>query len=326
MSSDARRDASDDASPDARPDASGGSSAGFTAGSADGVAAGSAVGSTAGVTVAELDTSATLRAGYKPMRYGSWYVAEHRIRTMKAYLQTIVATSIGNPLLYLIGLGAGLASLIDQNISAGGGTSVGYLTFIAPALVATAAVTVASEECTYPILMGFKWNPTFFAINAAPITGAQIVNGLVISILARILPTVGIYYVFVVLFGAVPSGWGVVTILTATLTGMAVGFVIMAYTATITDDKGQIAMIMRFGITPMFLFSGTFFPLSQLPIFLQPIGWISPLWHGTELGRVISYGAIEPVWLTVIHVVYLVALCAWGWRSTQRTVIRRLNK
>jgi lipooligosaccharide transport system permease protein len=86
------------------------------------------------------------------------------------------------------------------------------------------------------------------------------------------------------------------------------------------------AMIMRFGITPMFLFSGTFFSLGQMPIYLQWIGWISPLWHGTELGRVLSYGAEEPAWLTVLHVAYPLALCWFGWRATQRVVTRRLNK
>ena len=86
------------------------------------------------------------------------------------------------------------------------------------------------------------------------------------------------------------------------------------------------AMIMRFGVTPMFLFSGTFFPLTQLPFFLQWIGWISPLWHGTELGRIFSYGLQEPIWLTVLHVLYLVAITAVCWRMTQRVVTRRLNK
>jgi lipooligosaccharide transport system permease protein len=175
-------------------------------------------------------------------------------------------------------------------------------------------------------MMGFKWNPIFLAMNAAPISGNQITNGMVISVLARMLPTTAIYFVVMVLFGAVPSAWGVAMILVASLTGIAVGLVIMPYTASIEEDKGQMAMIQRFGILPMFLFSGTFFPLSELPIYLQPIGWISPLWHGTELGRVVSYGMEEPIWLTVTHVLYLAILSFVGWRMTQRVVTRRLNK
>ncbi|MCU1403242.1 MAG: transporter permease [Microbacteriaceae bacterium] len=285
-----------------------------------------AFGASASATTPAEAKELAMVGGVKPRRYGSWYVAEHRIRSMRSYLQTIVATSIGNPLVYLFALGVGLASLIDTNLGPTGFNGISYLAFVAPALLCTAAVTVAAEESTYPMMMGFKWNPIFYGMNAAPITGNQIVNGMVISILARIIPTCAIYFVVMLLFGAVASPWGALGILVASLTGISVGLVIMSYTSRIEEDKGQMAMIMRFGITPMFLFSGTFFSLGQMPIYLQWIGWISPLWHGTELGRVLSYGASEPTWLTVLHIAYPLALCWFGWKATQRVVTRRLNK
>ena len=266
-----------------------------------------------------------LAGGVKPRRWGSWYIAEHRILGMRAYLQTIIATSIGNPLVYLFALGVGLAALVPQGIPNGDAT-ISYLAFVAPALLATAAVTVAAEESTYPFMMGFKWNPIFYAMNAAPISGNQVANGMFISILARILPTTVIYFIVMVAFGAVPSALGFLGILTASFTGLAIATIVASYTSTIEEDKGQMAMIMRFGITPMFLFSGTFFPLTQLPIFLQWIGWISPLWHGTELGRVLAYNLDEPAWLTAVHVVFLATLVVFGWKRTQLAVTRRLNK
>jgi lipooligosaccharide transport system permease protein len=271
-------------------------------------------------------SEAALAGGTKPRRFGSLYILEHRLLAMRSYAQTIVMTSIGNPLVYLFALGVGLAALVDQSVEAGGGNSVPYLTFVAPALLATAAVMVATEESTYPFMAAFKWNPIAFAMNAAPISGNQIANGFLLAILARIVPTVAIYYVIMLFFGAVPMASGVVDILSATLTGMAVGVLISSYTSRIEEDKGQMAMIMRFGVTPMFLFSGTFFPLAQLPVYLQWIGWISPLWHGTELGRVFSYGLEEPIWLTVLHVLYLGVLTVLCWRITQGVVTRRLNK
>jgi lipooligosaccharide transport system permease protein len=271
-------------------------------------------------------TDAALAGGVKPRRYGSLYILEHRLLVMRSYLQTIVMTSIGNPLVYLFALGVGLATLVEQDVPTGGGNTVDYLTFVAPALVATAAVMVATEECTYPFLALFKWNPIGYAMNAAPISGNQIANGMFLSILARIVLTVAVYFGVMLIFGAVPLATGVLNILTATLTGIAVGALIAAYTSRIEEDKGQMAMIMRFGVTPMFLFSGTFFPLTQLPSFLQWIGWISPLWHGTELGRVFSYGLEEPIWLTVLRVLYLVAITVVCWRITQRVVTRRLSK
>jgi lipooligosaccharide transport system permease protein len=162
-------------------------------------------------------------------------------------------------------------------------------------------------------------------MNAAPISGVQIVNGMVISVFVRMLPTVGIYYAFMLLFGAVPRAIGVLDILVAVLVGMSVGIMIMAYTSTITEDHGQMAIIQRFILMPMFLFSGTFFPITNLPIYLQWIGWISPLWHGTQLGRVLSYGLVEPGWLTAVHVAYLVLLAAVGWALAARQFTRRLN-
>lgn len=267
-----------------------------------------------------------IAAAVKPRRYGGWYIAEHRFRVMRSYLQTVVVTSFGNPLLYLFAMGVGLASLVNQNMGSDAVNGVGYLQFVAPALLCMAGVTVASEEFSYPIMLGFKWNPIFYGMNATPISPGQIIDGMVISITARIVGTCGIYFVFMLFFGAVPYGWGVLSILVATATGLGFGAMIMAYVATLEQDTGQIAMIMRFGLLPMTLFSGTFFPLTSMPIFLQWIGWISPLWHGVALSRVLSYGASEPVWLSAVHVAYLIALIVLGWLWARRITARRLNK
>lgn len=267
-----------------------------------------------------------LQGGIKPRRFGSWYVAEHRIRGIRSYYKTLLFTAVGSPFMYLFALGVGLATLVDKNTGGGALGGVSYLAFVAPALIASAAVTAAVEECTYPILMGFKWNPIFFGMNASPISGNQIVNGIVIAVIVRILPTTAIFYLVMLVFGAVPSPFGVLDILVATVTGLSFGLIIASYVATIEQDVGQPAFIQRFIVTPLFLFSGTFFPLAQMPIYLQWIGWISPLWHGTELGRVLSYGALEPGWLTAVHVIYPLALCVYGWRRTQFVVTRRLDK
>jgi ABC-type polysaccharide/polyol phosphate export permease len=259
-------------------------------------------------------------------KWGAWYVAEHRFRVMRSYLQTVLLTGIGNPLVYLFAMGVGLASLVDANLGQGAIEGVGYLVFVAPALLCTAAITVATEEFTYPIMLGYKWNPVFFGMNASPLRPGQIIDGVVISVLVRIVLTCLLYYLFLLLFGAVPDAAGWVAVPVAVLTGLAFGAVLMGYTSTLTEDTGQLAMVMRFVVLPMTLFSGTFFPLTQLPIYLQWIGWISPLWHGTELARVFSYGYAEPIWLTVLHVAYLALLFAVGWVWARRIALRRLAK
>jgi lipooligosaccharide transport system permease protein len=245
---------------------------------------------------------------------------------MRSYAQTVLFTAVGSPLVYLYAMGVGLASLVDGNLGDNAVNGVSYLAFLAPALLASSAIAVASEEFTYPIMLGFKWNPTFFGMNASSIQPGQIINGIVISVAVRMLLTCAIFYVFMLVFKAVPGSLGFIAVLVALLTGLAFGALVMAYTATLKDDTGQLAMLQRFVILPMTLFSGTFFPLDVLPPYLRWIGWISPLWHGTELSRVFAYGRPEPIWLSVVHVLYLAALLAIGWVWARRLTLRRLNK
>jgi lipooligosaccharide transport system permease protein len=233
-----------------------------------------------------------------------------------------VTTAIGGPLLYLVSLGVGLATLVPRGVG-----GVPYVVFVAPALLVTAAVTAAAEESTYPYFMGFKWNPIFLAMNAAPLTGAQIAQGMALAIGFRVVITAAVYYVVATAFGAVLlplTGW--LAIPAAVLAGMALSSLITTFTATVTEDKGQMALIMRFVVMPLFLFSGTFFPLERLPLALQWIGWISPVWHGTELGRDATYGLGEPAWLVVVHVAYLALLTVAGLLRTQQVITRRLDR
>jgi lipooligosaccharide transport system permease protein len=255
-------------------------------------------------------------------RWGALYIAEHRIRGVRAWWITFVTTAIGNPLLYLVSLGVGLATLVPKGVD-----GVPYVVFVAPALLVTAAVTAAAEESTYPYLMGFKWNPIFYAMNAAPLTGAQIAQGMAIAIAFRVVITSVVYYLVAAAFGAVllpATGW--LAILAAVLAGMALSSLITAFTATVQEDKGQMALIMRFLVMPLFLFSGTFFPLERLPVVLQWIGWISPVWHGTELGRDATYASGEPVWLVLVHIGYLLVLGVAGLWRTQQVITRRLDR
>jgi lipooligosaccharide transport system permease protein len=256
-------------------------------------------------------------------RWGFWFVTEHKIRAMRGYLGTIIATGLGTPLLYLFAFGVGLATLITDNVGPVPGIS--YLEFVAPALLATAALLVAQEEYTFGILLGLKWNPIFVGMNSTPITGRQVVDGIMLFVMIRMAMTTIIYYAAMVLFGAVDSPWSALTIVAGMLAGFAFAPV-AAYSATIQEDRGQFAILQRTIILPLTLFSGTVFPLTQLPIFLQWIGWLSPLWHASELGRQFVYGPTEPIWLTITHVVYLLALGILGWQLCVRNVSRRLNK
>ncbi len=269
--------------------------------------------------------------GRKPRGRGTWYVTEHMVRAMRAYGWTIIVGALGEPIVYLLGLAVGLAALIAVPI-VDAGQQVPYLVFVAPALLATAAIAVASEEFTYPVMAGFKWRRYFYGFNASPLSSGQIANGVVLGAAARMLVATGAYYLFVWIFFAVLHP-GVTNPATAWLSipigvvgGLAFGIPLMAYAGSIEDDKGQFALVQRFVFMPMFLFSGTFYPLAVLPFWLQWIGWISPLWHAAELGRLVTYGKpIEPL-MIVVHVVYLVLLTVGGLIMARRIFTRRLAK
>jgi lipooligosaccharide transport system permease protein len=257
--------------------------------------------------------------------FGSWYYAEHVLRSMNSYRWTLLASSVGTPVMYLFAMGIGLATLVDRN-SAGAFGEVSYLAFIAPALLASATIMTAATEFTYPVMDGFKWRRVYYGPHASPLNTDQIVQGHIIAVTVRLTVTTIIYFLIVAAFGASPSAAGPVAIPVAVLSGLAFGLPLMAYSARIEEDKGQFALVMRFIVTPLFLFSGTFFPLDTLPVFLRWIGWISPLWHGTELGRALTYGYELPLWLAVVHVLYLVVLAVVGLKLARAVYARRLGK
>lgn len=258
-------------------------------------------------------------------RWGAFYYAEQVLRVMKGYGWTIVMYGVGQPVAYLFAMGVGLATLVEANGAPGFG-GVSYLVFIAPALLISAAVMTAANEFTFPVMDGFKWRRVYYGPHASPLTPQQIAAGQIIAVTVRFVLQSALFFAVVALFGASPGGWGWVSIFVATLAGLSFGLPLMAYAASIKDDKGQFAMVMRFIVTPLFLFSGTFFPLDTLPLSVRWIGWISPIWHGTELGRVFSYGYQEAPLLTVAHLVFLLGLTVAGWALTRRQFAKRLGQ
>ena len=103
---------------------------------------------------------------------------------------------------------------------------------------------------------------------------------------------------------------------------MAAASPIAAYATTLENDSG-FAMVFRFGVVPAFLFSGAFFPVSQLPDWIEWLAYVSPLWHAVDLSRSLSLGTVNP-WLALVNVVYLLAWSAVGTRLAVRGFTRKL--
>jgi lipooligosaccharide transport system permease protein len=252
-------------------------------------------------------------------------VVEYRALQYRRTFRASIFSSFLSPILFLTAMGLGLGTYVNQ--SSAGSTALGgltYLQFVAPGLLAATAMQAAAFEATFPIMGGLVWQRTFHAMFATPITARDIFVGNMAWVTIRLLMITGIFTLVIFLFGAAASPLFILAIPAAVLTGLAFAAPIGGYSATQRTPENFNA-VFRFIITPLFLFSGTFFPISNLPTFLQPIAWLSPLWHGVELTRGLALGTIadEPL-LALLHVTVLVGLLAVGFGYASRTVERAL--
>ena len=279
----------------------------------------------------DFDIRAMARSGRTPApqqmaanatRWGVLYYAETYLRGARAYLLSIILNAVGTPLLYMLAMGVGLGSLLDRNGTTVDGVS--YLVFVAPAIMVATASQSAFGESTYPIMGGFKWHRTYFGPAATPMDPAQIAWGHLVGVAIRFTAQSIAFWLIMIAFGAAPSGWSWVAIPVSTLTALSLAAPMQAFAATLENEGSQFTTIQRFVIMPMFLFAGTFFALGSMPIYLQWIGWISPIWHGSQLARWATYGLSEPWWLVVIHLVFLIALTVVSARLAAGTYRRRL--
>jgi len=250
--------------------------------------------------------------------FGFWLTQYRRV-----WRGTAISTIV-EPLGFLAAMGLGLGLLVDQGPGAANLDGVSYLKFIAPGLLAASAMQMTSFESTYPVMGAIKWNRQYHAMLATPLRVVDVLAGHLLFIVLRLLITTSVFLAIMVAFGAISSPWAVLCIPVGIATGFAYAPAIFAFSATRENDSG-FAMLFRFGIVPMFLFSGTFFPVSRLPQWLQPAAWVTPLWHGVELARSLCLGDAGFV-TSIGHVLYLVAWAAGGtivarWTFTRRLVV-----
>ena len=257
---------------------------------------------------------------------GALFVTEARLRTMLKWIWLIISLAIANPVLYLVSIGLGVGAYIDKNTGGMGVDGVSYITFLAPALLATAAIQGAIDESVYPTLEGFKWNKTFFSMNATPLSGNHIAMGVFYNSLIRVIFTAVVYWFVMLAFGVLESSRAWLAIFTAIMAGAAFGALMQALAGLLENENIFFTVLNRFVIMPLFLFSGTFYPLTNMPIFLQWIGWISPLWHATELGRWLTYGHEISSLMLYVHFIFLNTLLIVGVIASRRIFTRRLGK
>ncbi len=229
-----------------------------------------------------------------------------------------VFSSFAMPVLFFLGMGVAVGRYVDR----GGNLDLPYLQFIAPGLLAFAGLQIAMMESGFPVLGNFKWHKIYFGMASAPPRVGDMIVGQLGYISLRVLVSATAFLLVMLPFGAIASAWAVLTPLVAVLVGLAIATPMFAYSATV-QSPNLMAVMFRFGMLPMMLFSGVFFPVTQLPGALQPLAYALPLWHGVELSRGAALG-IATAWPAALHVGYLVLWAAVGFALARARFTKRL--
>jgi lipooligosaccharide transport system permease protein len=238
-------------------------------------------------------------------------------RTWKASLYSSFLT----PVLYVVAMGVIVGGFIVGDPARLEGAH-SYLAFVVPGLIAAHAMQTAAAETTYPVMAQIKWDKTYFAAVSTPLQPKHLVGGYLLYCLFRLATVCGIYTLVMVPFGVFATWWSpIASWLAACLTGLAFATVIYGFTTRVKSEQ-SFGVLFRFGVMPMFLFSGAFFPVANLGFF-EVFKWLVPLWHGVNLTRMASLATWD--WASgIINMLVLGGACLWGLHWAARGLEKRL--
>ena len=232
-----------------------------------------------------------------------------------------VWSSVLGPVFYLGAMGYGLGSLVDAHGTAALG-GVPYPVFVAPAVLAVLSMNTGLTNGMFPVFGAVHWNRIYVAARASMLRPSDIYRGHLLFMVMRIAMNAACFLVVMAAFHLIRSWWAVLLLPASVLLGLAFAAPVAAWTVTLQTIT-PMNYVIRFGSIPLMLFSGTFFPLSRLPGWLQPVAWATPLWHGAALCRSLSVGTVT-AGSAAIHVGYLAGLSAIGLWAGARSYRRRL--
>ena len=250
-----------------------------------------------------------------------WRATLHWLSLYRRNWQGSAISNFLAPLLYLGAMGFGLGALVNRS-GTGALGGVPYVQFIAPGVLAATAMQTGVGESSYPVMGAVKWQRQYHAMLAAPLGPVDLVLGTAAFVVLRVAIASAAFTLVAALLGAMPSPLALVAALVAVLCGAAHAPATMAFSAA-QDNDYYFALLFRFGVLPAFLFAGTFFPVDQLPGWIRPLAWVTPLWHATTAARQLALGS--PDWLAIGgHCAYLVLWVVAGVWLAVRVFTRRL--
>ena len=244
-------------------------------------------------------------------------------RNILVYRRTwlVIVSGFFEPLFYLLSIGVGIGALVGA-IPGPDGRPIGYAAFVGPALLASSAMNGAIYDSTFNIFFKLRYAKTYEAVLATPVGVGDVALGEIGWALIRGTLYATAFLVVMIGMGLVLSPWGLLALPAAILIGFAFAGVGMAATTWIRS--WQDFELIQLVILPLFLFSATFYPIDTLPEPVRLVVQVTPLYHGVDLVRALTTGAVEPGIL--VHVAYLAAMGLAGLWVTSRRLERLLLK
>jgi lipooligosaccharide transport system permease protein len=231
----------------------------------------------------------------------------------------IIASGFFEPVFYLLSIGVGLGALVGE-ITADGRT-LEYTSFVAPGLLAASAMNGVMTDVTSNIFWRLRYSKVYDAMLATPIGVADVALGEVLVALMRGVLYAAGFLVVMLALGFVHSWWALLALPAATL--IAFAFAAVGLAATTFMRHAQDAGLLQLALLPMFLFSTTFYPLSEYAPEVRVLVQVTPLYHGIELLRALTTGTVGAGLLS--HVAYLAAMSATALLVATRRLDRRLR-
>ena len=248
-------------------------------------------------------------------------------RNLLVYRRTFMVIFSGffEPLFYLFSMGFGMGALIGA-VQLDNGSSVPYAVFVAPALLASSAMNGAIYETSNNFFYKLKYAKLYDAIISTPMSLTDVARGEVMWALLRgSLYAIGFIVVIVMLgfagLGLLTSPLGLLAFPAATIVGFA--FAGAGLAATTFVRKWRDFDYLQLALMPMFLFSGTFYPIDAFPPALQAFIQVTPLYRGVHMIRALTTGTPDAT--LVIDVVYLLAMGTIGLAITSRRLGKLLQ-
>jgi lipooligosaccharide transport system permease protein len=245
---------------------------------------------------------------FKPFRFSIlqvYRVWQREVSVYKYVYKSTIVSNLFDPLIYLLALGFGLGAYVTRI------AGLSYIQFIAPGLIASSIMTAASFETTYNTFVRIHFDRVYKAMMATPVTVEDIVVGEMLWAMTRSTIYASVMLCVVAALGLVRSWFALLVPLMGAIGGLMFAIIGLTYTSFLRSID-QMNFYFTLFITPLFLFSGVFYPLDALPQTVQEIALLSPLYHLVSIIRPLVLGTLGTeslfhlLWIAIFIAVFAV--------------------